>query len=422
MKILNKINSQGIFYIKDLKLPGVLITNNSKHVEIKILLNSRIDFIEAGPVKLPIVNGTLREEGKLITLIDAIACKGFWSSNELFEYVISSNTMIYGVNIKEDSTFTLNNISIVSSILNKLIGNNLLKAHLNINEDIWDLKIKKKIKIDLGENNDLCIKLDSFYNFDKYSMKSKIVIEQINSLNIIFKNDVSIYEAIDLIKKIENFLTFLLQTDIGIDEVVSHFTENVNGKDISIFYHLYYKDEYKSNEIDYTNTLIEPYQFVEKFGGLLLNWIRLDKDIPYLNYFIRLYYTNKFVDQKIISQINLIESIHRFFKGTAQDSQVIIERNKRICDQITSSEEDRTLVENKLRNMNGYGISRKIREIAEIANMPFEKKYIEKINSIRQNFAHGDAQKEISLKEYKQINEDLNIRINAIIMKELNKA
>lgn len=173
--------------------------------------------------------------------------------------------------------------------------------------------------------------------------------------------------------------------------------------------------------MDIADSLIEANQVLNKLGLYLLNWIRLSDAMSYLNYFIRLYFSNKYVDQRIIAQINLIEALHKLIFGTKKDP----EENKKLIDDICmeiESEEHNKIITNSLKSKNGFGLNRKIKEIAEEAGHPFQdEKTVKLINSIRQRFSHGATGSDISIKQYIAINKALSQIINSILLKELEK-
>jgi hypothetical protein len=428
MKVFNDINSQGIFYFNGFELPGVLVTKANNPIEVKIVTNyklsniakTEIEIFDNKPQRISLIYGVLKSDNKKVTLVDAMFYASSWSSNNLYEYTIITNLMVLGEFIDDINEFRIDNVALIISALNKLIGNTLLSARKQIKENVWHFDIINSKDIDFGKEDGIKIILKAFYNFEMYSRRSSFTIEQKNSIEFTFDPPKKLYDIIGFVRTIENYFSFVFQTELGIDEVAYLGLEKYEDRTIELINHIYYNDEDKTNnKVDIDRYLINDDKIEENIGLHLFNWIRLTNNIEYLNYFIRLYYGNKYIDQKIIAQINMLEALHRFYYGTKRSDSDNNDLIENICSEL-KTDTYKELVTGLLKQKNSFGLNRKIKELADKAGCPIvDKQIVKDINNLRQQYSHGSKNKDTNIQKLRTINEFLMNIINSLILSEV---
>jgi hypothetical protein len=421
MQLIKEIDSQGVFYFDEEEMYGQMIVKENELIEVHFYLDYIIGKYEEDPVRIAIVNGILSYNDEKVCLINPIMHSAKWCSIGVKEYILKTNLMIEGLHLSNLEELEIDNYSIISDDFNKYIGNSLLKAKQTIPTSTWSIEVITKKSVILLEDKDLTISIEAFYNFEKYSLATKFTVEQINPIKFKINKNISIYEIISRIKIIENFLSFIFQKRAFIKEAVFYRDEIVNNKSISKYHHIYFVDNDLSINVSNKEECLIARSDYLNLGKYIYKYYLLSDSVEYLNYYIRHYYSTKYVDQQILAQINLIEAFHRYIFGNKKDDSEIEESVQRICCQL-QSEDDRLLVANLLRTKNGYGLKRKVADLAKHARtVEICKTDIEKINKIRSSLAHGSLSSDVSLSEFNSINKSLINLINETILNELKK-
>jgi hypothetical protein len=132
------------------------------------------------------------------------------------------------------------------------------------------------------------------------------------------------------------------------------------------------------------------------------------------------YYETKYIEHKIAAQINLIETIHKYYYGLKKDEAENDKIIKRIVDQIADND-DKIFIAQLIQQKNVFGIRRKICAIMEKVNLDnLSKNEIDNLMSIRGQIAHGNIEKDFDLETYIQLNEKLNEIIINIVKLEID--
>ena len=363
--------------------------------------------------------GVLKEEGDEITIIDGYIIDSFYSTNGISEYTILSNLVIFGENINK-TELKISNLHMMIPTLNKYIGNKLEKATFYTNEKIVDFSIKyENISSEFDTpDSELKVAIKSFYNIDKYDLRHKFEVEQFHSIALEFKKNKELYESTKYVFTIEAFFSFVFQKECFVNEIV-YFKEKI----FKPFNHIYIKHDInnKNDKINYNKVLFEIEYLINNLSKLISNWIKITDEIKYLRYFMLNYFNNKYIDQKIVAQVNLIEALHLYYFGTKKDDNEIEIVINRIIPQICN-EDDKDMVKKLINSKNSYGINRKIDEISAKSNtINLSKKEIKNIVKIRSILSHGGVDENFDFEKYCELSRKLNEIIVNIVKEEIDK-
>ena len=409
----------GLFILKGKSYSGIIVfsPNNSVKIVITTTTNNCIFEKNFRGMKISRIIGSIKEENVKITIIDGFVFESLWSSNGILEYTIFSNMVIFGENIKK-RIINIHNLHLMVPLLNKYIGNRLEKARFNISEKIVDFSIKYENIINefTLPKYELKVILKSFFNIDKYDLRNKFEVEQFSPIILEFEKPKEIYESMKYVFTIEAFFSFIFQRDCFINEIV-YFKE---GK-TNLFNHIYIKHQEGKNIEKINSMLFDKNYLINNISKLIANWIHITNEIKYLRYFMLYFFENKYIDQRIVAQVNLIEALHRHYFGDKKDDKEIEIRNKRIISQI-KDEEDKIFISNILKEKSNYGIRRKINDISLKSNLKkLTKKEIDSIVKIRSILSHGSVYENIDIEQFDDLSKKLNKIINNIIKQELEK-
>jgi len=416
MKLDISKETEGIFILENNYYAGKIILSPNKPVRIIITTNIRIFGLNFKYKQIDRIIGSIKETNERITILDGIIHESLWSSNGIIEYTIRANVIIFGENINKKN-INIPNLHLMLPDLNDYFGNSLTKAIFNIKEKIVDLNIQYDKTI--SELNSFefgfKVKIRAFYNIDKYNLRNKFDVKQLNSVVLEFKKSKDIYSSLKYVFLIETLLSFIFQRECTVDEVV-YFKKNKTGS----FNHIYFKHRICNND-NSDKVLFERKYLIENLCKFIINWIKITNQIKYLQYFMLHCYENKYIDQRIIAQVNLIEAFHRFYFGTKKDDTEIEANIERIIPQI-NSENDKKYVENLIKSKNSYGLKRKINDILlKSKTIDFKKDEIEIIIKIRSTLSHGGTNEIIDLEKLAKLSKKLNVVIISIIRNEIDK-
>ncbi|GMO32409.1 MAG: hypothetical protein Ta2F_08330 [Termitinemataceae bacterium] len=273
--------------------------------------------------------------------------------------------MIIGEYLDENSLF--DNIVLCSPDLNKYLGNCLSEANFSITENLTTANISLPCEKDINNysDNEIKIKLSAISNIEKQNLYSKISIEPLYLMIFEFTTSKQLYPLIDYTFLVETFLSFVFQKDCIIDEAAyfrkGQKIDSISGKtkDYPIYHHIYYKhDEFLNKEYNDKDELYPKKFLNEYFSQMLYNWIILLSNIEYIRYFMLSYFKTKYLDQKIVAQVNLIEALHKHYYGTKKEKPEVGEAVKRIIPQIVN-DDDQKLVKELLEARTGFGLRKK---------------------------------------------------------------
>jgi len=417
MKLDENKETEGLFFLEKNHYTGKIIISHNNPVKIIITTHIRIFGLNFKYKQISRINGSVKETNQKITILDGIIHESLWSSNGIIEYTIRSNLVIFGENINK-KTINIPNLHIMLPDLNEYFGNNLTRARFNISEKIVDLSIQYD-KI-ISEFNSLeygiKVKIKAFYNIDKYNLSNKFDVKQLNSISLEFKKPKEIYSSMKYIFLIETLLSFIFQKECSVDEIV-YFKNNK----IGFFNHIYFKHQVCKNNRNNDKVLFQKKYLIENLCKFIINWIGITNEIKYLQYFMLHYFENKYIDQRIIAQVNLIEAFHRFYFGTKKEDPEIEANVKRIIPQI-NTKNDKKYVESLIKSKNSYGLKRKISDIsAKSKIINITEKELEAIIKIRSTLSHGSINETIDFQNQIELSEKLNKMIICIIKQEIDK-
>jgi hypothetical protein len=415
MKLNENKETEGLFILENNYYAGKIIFSHNNPVKIIITTNIRIFGLNFKYKQIGRIIGSIKETNERITILDGIIHESLWSSNGIIEYTIRSNLIIIGENINK-KTINIPNLHLMFPDLNDYFGNNLTEAKFNIKEKIVDLSMQydKTISELNSLKHGIKVKIKAFYNIDKYNLRNKFEVKQLNSIVLEFKKSKEIYSSLKYVFLIETLLSFIFQNECTVDEVV-YFKKS---KD-TVFNHIYFKHQICKN--DNNKVLFERKYLIENICKFIINWIEITKEIKYLQYFMLYYYKNKYIDQRIIAQVNLIEAFHRYYFGTKKVDPEIEANIKRIVPQI-NNKNDREYVENLIKSKNSYGLKRKIYDISLKSKITsFTKEEIETIIKIRSTLSHGSTNETMNFDKLAELCKKLNEMIISIIKYEIDK-
>ncbi|GHV76415.1 hypothetical protein AGMMS49942_12360 [Spirochaetia bacterium] len=431
MKLDEDKTIYGVFEVAGDIFSGRIIVSPNNHIKLILTTTYRqaIDDKYFGQ-NIPIIHGTTIDPTNRITIIDtALTGKiGPISGPKfgLLQYTFLSNVLIIGEYLEENTL--LDNLCLCSADLNKYLGNYLSEASFHFTSNLTTANISLPCEKDINNHSssEIKIKLSVISNIEKQNLHSKFSIEPLYLIILEYASQKQLYPLIDYTFLVETFLSFIFQKDCALNEV-AYFRKKqtidfISGKnkDYEIYHHIYYKHdevlnkEYNEKDVLYPNTF-----FSKHFSQMLYNWYKLMSNIEYMRYFVLNYFKIKYIDQKIIAQINLFEALHKHYYGVKQDGIQINERNQSILSQIGNTD-DKVFIESILRSKNGFGMRKKLDDICKKSGLNnLTRQEIESINIIRSKFSHGTVDDNFDIEKYRSLNKKLNEIIICLIKKEI---
>lgn len=381
------IKSTALFILEGSSYSGTLEVIQGRRINCKILTNNPLDkanLIES--YFLNVVHVIIREDNTLATLFNCEILNSYVSSYGLYEYTIISSYMITGDHFDNEEEVKIQKLSLINSDYSKIIGNSLVKTTVYVKENRTSIEIENESTGNINEFFNYKAYQKSFHNwFNKNS--NDFNIHQSNTFVYEFNQGINIYDARKFCLQIELFFTLIFQHPSFNDEIVFFVT---NDKGVEEFRHIYFSRK-KFNECkpDLNEDIFPKSDLIEYIFRYIENWIRLLKEIPYLENYIVSYYTTNFIDQKVQGQLYLFNSIHPYLFGKKHSNKYsnLIDKVKIL----PLGQEDKDEIVKMLESRNGYGFKKMLSDIFEKYEQVIAKEDIETLNAFRSSQAHGGS-------------------------------
>jgi len=406
-------------YLKK-SFPGKFFYTPGKLIKIRFISNYMLsnDFLNS--IKINKISGSISTPNNAITLHNCNLLPISINTSGIFDYEISASYAILGSNIKNISSLKVKYFYIEYDSIDFWIGNKILQinSNENISESIIKVKVKDKINSNIDNSRSLYIKYIATIplgtqNDGQYTIKQNTYIG--------FKTDISIKvdSLIEYSHIYRNLLIFCLQKNIGISQIFFYKR--------SIFNHKYIKEKnniligFYNNQtsIAHKSALINFNTFEHAAGTIYKNWELLFNDDEYLNIFIKSYYNSIFIDQKLISLIVLLESMHNnYYNGIKRDKFEFAAYVSNVLKNIPTEYQNDVRI--ALSDRNSLSLTNKLLNYSIYADNENEyKNDIKKYVRFRNLTAHGAINDEFSISEITRLEKNLYNIMCKFIMKKL---
>ncbi len=411
-----------LFWLKKKEYSGTLRYNPGKIIQISFSTNNTLSDEIFKYVEIEDVKGNLVSHNKSIYFCKCSIQSNYLGSSSVYKYDILCQYAYIGNNIADIKKIKIREFYVHYLGIEDWIGNRLIKINTNDYKTQFDYQVNmytidekliddsRNIKIINTATVPFGVQSNGEYKIVQTSIigfKTKIVFElkNVHAIMVYF----------------QHLLSFILQHDIGINEIYFYRKQKQGGKltDIKINILLGFRKNQSQNRN--VEPLIGYDDFLQNAGNIYLTWEKLENKHEYLSQFIRSYYDNNFVDQKLGALITLLESIHNdYFTGIKKQKKEYKDHIKTICSYIPDDMKQE--VEVALSDRNSLSLSSKLLNYKEYARD--KTKYCDSIKNyvrFRNCMYHGSGISEFSINDIINMNADLYYVFSNLLVRKVLK-
>jgi hypothetical protein len=390
-----------VFTIKKITYSGELVYQAGRNIRIKFHCRTlfKIDFNES--IALGEISGSITEPTNNIKLFNCTLYSNGFASNGIARYEIISTYAVIGNNLRDIDLASIKKFVISFNKAEDWIGNHLISISTGDIHQEFSYNVKmhqeKKFKIDEWRSLDIINNATVPIGIQE---NVRYTIVQNTSFVFNSKTGFNLENMIDLAHVMQDIISFSMQARVGLTELC-FFKKRKYGnefRDQKIYILLSISKE-KYGVFKLHRQLINFFQFYDNAGIYFLEWEKLENNNNYIRMYFKSYYYNDFVDQKLVMNINLLESMHNAYFDSSKRSKEEYKSYLKIISECLP-EKYRDEIIGILSDKNSLSLRSKLYNYCSYAkNEPQYKEDIGKIVRFRNISAHGAGFNEFTIDE-----------------------